>query len=487
VSKQATELRYAVRFRVVLKYFGQLCLVLAALTLMPLVMSVIFGDTRIGLRYGMVIGGLVALGVSLARLRPPTRVQANEGMVLVAMVFLFTPLVMAYPMMGVGLSFPDAFFEAVSGVTTTGLSTLATLDRAPSAFLFSRAWMQWYGGLGIVVLSLALVMQPGLVAKGLAVNEAEADDLVGGTKAHTRRVLKVYVALTVIGIIGSMLVGLGLFDAVLYTFAAVSTGGFAPHDQSLAAFGWPAQTWITLLCLAGAIPLTLYHRMFRHKRRVLVDVFQLLALVLAVAVVTLLLVASMRVRGGLSWTQALHQAPLLAVSAQSTAGFSAMPCSQLDPDSKLAVIFSMIVGGGVGSTAGGFKLLRLLIAVSVFRLIIVRTCLPRHAVIEPRLAGRRLQGDEIQAALLLIFLYVVVVAVSWLPFVAAGYDPLDSLFEVVSATGTVGLSVGITSADLPAHLKGVLCADMLMGRLEIIAWLVMLFPGTWFGKRMEMK
>jgi len=97
-----------------------------------------------------------------------------------------------------------------------------------------------------------------------------------------------------------------------------------------------------------------------------------------------------------------------------------------------------------------------------------------------------LQEDEIQAALLLIFLYVLVVAGSWLQFVATGYHPLDSLFEVVSATGTVGLSVGITSADLPAELKGVLCADMLMGRLEIIAWLVMLFPGTWFGKRMEL-
>jgi trk system potassium uptake protein TrkH len=485
VSKQATELRYAVRFRVVLKYFGQLCLVLAALTLVPLVMSVIFGDSRLSLRYGIVIGGLGALGGCLARLRAPTRVQPNEGMMLVALMFLFTPLVMAYPMTGFGLSFLDAFFEAVSAVTTTGLSTQATLVGVPAAFLFSRAWMQWYGGLGIVVLSLALVMQPGLLAKGLAANESEPDELVGSTKAHTRRVLKVYGALTVIGIGGSLLVGMGLFDAVLHTFAAVSTGGFAPRDDSLATFSWPAQAWITLLCFAGAIPLTLYHRIFWQKRRVAVDMFQLLAAAAAVAVVTLLLVASMRVRGGLPWAQALHQAPLLAVSAQSTAGFSSMPCSDLDPDSKLAVIFSMIVGGGAGSTAGGFKLLRLLIAFSVFRLIIVRTCLPRHAVIEPRLAGRRLQGDEIQEALLLIFLYVVVVAVSWLQFVATGYDPLDSLFEVVSATGTVGLSVGITSAELPAQLKGVLCADMLLGRLEIVAWLVLLFPGTWFGKRME--
>ncbi len=485
MSKQAIELRYAVRFRVVLKYFGLLCLVLAALTLVPLLMSVIFADFRISLRYGIVIGGLGALGGCLARLRTPASVQANEGMVLVALIFLFTPLAMAYPMMGFGLDFLDAFFEAVSGVTTTGLSTQATLVGTPSAFLFSRAWMQWYGGLGIVVLSLALVMQPGLLAKGLAVNEVEADDLIGGTRAHTRRVLSVYVVMTVIGIVGSLLVGLGRLDAVLYTFAAVSTGGFAPHDGSLATFDWPAQVWITLLCLAGAIPLTLYHRIFRQKRHMAVDSLQLLAVVIAVVVVTLLLVSSLRVRGGLSWAQVLHHAPLLAVSAQSTAGFSSMSCSQLDPESKLAVILAMIVGGGVGSTAGGFKLLRLLIAVSVFRLLIVRTCLPPHAVIEPRLAGRRLQGDEIQAALLLILLYGMVVAVSWLQFVAAGYNPVDSLFEVVSATGTVGLSAGITSADLSAPLKGVLCVDMLMGRLEIIAWLVMLFPGTWLGRRMK--
>ncbi len=209
MPKQATELRYAVRVRVVFKYFGQLCLVLAALTLVPLVMSVIFGDTPISLRYGIVIGGLVAFGAGLARLRAPSSVQANEGMVLVALMFLFTPLVMSYPMMGSGLGFLDAFFEAISGVTTTGLSTKATLVGAPPTFLFARAWMQWYGGLGIVVLSLALVMQPGLLAKGLAVTEAEADDLVGGTRAHARRVLNVYGVLTAFGIIGSLSVGVG--------------------------------------------------------------------------------------------------------------------------------------------------------------------------------------------------------------------------------------------------------------------------------------
>jgi len=485
VAKQAIELRYAVRFRVVFKYFGQLCLVLAALTLVPLVMSVIFGDATISLRYGIVIGGLAALGTSLARMRAPSWVQANEGMVLVALMFLFTPLVMSYPMMGSGLGFLDAFFEAISGVTTTGLSTKATLVGAPPTFLFARAWMQWYGGLGIVVFSLALVMQQGLAAKGLTVTETEADDLVGGTRAHARQVLKVYGFLTALGIIGSWSVGVGFIDAVQYTFAAVSTGGFAPNDGSLATLVWPAQVWITLLCLAGAIPLTFYHRMVMEKRRVTVDFLQPQAVVIASLVASLAMGAAMRLGGGMAWPQVLHHAPLLAFSAQTTAGFSSMSCAKLDAGSKLVLIFSMLVGGGTGSTAGGFKVLRLLIAASVFRLILLRTCLPKHAVIEPRLAGRRLQDEEIHGALLLIVLFVAVVALSWLPFVAMGYSPLDSLFEVVSATGTVGLSVGLTSTTLPVMLKGILCVDMLMGRLEIIAWLVILYPGTWFGRRME--
>lgn len=267
VAKQATELRYAVRLQVILKYFGQLCLVLTVLTLVPLIVSLVFGEWSISQRYAVVVCGLASLGWGTTRLRAPSRVQVNEGLVLVALMFLFTPFIMCYPLMSSGLSFPDALFEAVSAVTTTGLSTKATLVGAPKTFLFARAWMQWYGGLGIVVLSLALLLEPGLVAKGLAVSEAESDNLVGGTRSYARRVLKVYAVLTALGVIGSLAAGLGFFDALLYTFAAVSTGGFAPHDDSLASLNWLAQSWVTLLCLAGAIPLMLYHQRFKEMRR----------------------------------------------------------------------------------------------------------------------------------------------------------------------------------------------------------------------------
>jgi trk system potassium uptake protein TrkH len=140
----ATEFRHAVRFRVIFKYFGKLCLVLAVLTMVPLVMSLIFGERYISLRYAVVVCALANLGLGTARLRAPSSVQANEGMVLAALMFLFTPLAMCYPMMSSGLRFLDALFEAISGVTTTGLSTKATLVGAPATFLFTRVWMQWY-------------------------------------------------------------------------------------------------------------------------------------------------------------------------------------------------------------------------------------------------------------------------------------------------------------------------------------------------------
>jgi trk system potassium uptake protein len=486
VPKQAAGLSYAVRFSVLRKYFGQLCLVIAALTLLPLAVSLISGETHIAFRYAIVIVAMSGAGRFLGRMYAPREVQVNEAMVLVAFMFLFTPLVMSFPMMGSGLSFPDALFEAVSAATTTGLSTVKSLEGMPETFLFARAWMQWYGGLGIVVFSLALLFRPGKTTKRLAVTEAKEEDLVGGTKAHARRVLIVYAVLTGTGILLLLAVGVGYFDALLYTMASVSTGGFAPHDTSLAALGGPAiHVSVTFICLAGAIPLRLYYKLYKKRRRQTTDVLQLRGLLIMGGLVSLLLGVCMVSTEHFGWTQALHHAPILAFSAQTTAGFSSMDLSQLPPAAKLALIMSMAVGGGIGSTAGGFKILRLLMIISLLRALLRRACAAMHAVVEPRIAGRRMEETEIQEALLLVLLFVAIIALSWLPFLFMGYHPLDSLFDVVSATGTVGLSAGVVAAEMPVLLKAILCMDMLLGRLEILAWLVMAYPRTWIGRRLS--
>jgi trk system potassium uptake protein TrkH len=116
--------------------------------------------------------------------------------------------------------------------------------------------------------------------------------------------------------------------------------------------------------------------------------------------------------------------------------------------------------------------------------MIQRTCLPLNAVIKPQIGGHSLEGHEIEHALVLILLFLVIILLSWFLFVAYGYAPLDALFEVVSATATVGLTTSITGPDLPLFLKAVLCMDMLLGRLEAVALLLLLYPRTWIGRRM---
>ena len=489
MTQQASALQRAVRFRVILKYFGQLCLVLSASVLVPLSVSLIFGDTMVSIRYTVILIGVLAVGGILARLRAPAHVQANEGMILAAFFFLLSPLLAAYPMMLTLPNFLDAVFEGMSAVTTTGLSNLTRVEESSSTFLFARAWMQWFGGFGIVALSLAWVVQPGMAAKGLSVTETDADDLIGGTRIHAQRTLAVYTILTGLGILILWALGVNGFHSVLYAFAAISTGGFSPHHDSATGLGGPVQGALILICLMGAFPLAFYHQLYRHKIQKIrkirgIGFSQQIAVLLGGLIITVLLWACLSAQDMTTWTHSLQQASFLAFSAQTSAGFSNMSLADLDSASKLAMLLAMM-SGATGSTTGGFKVFRLLILLRLLQLVIVRTCLPKNAVTALQLEEKRVQDTDIIHALLIILAFLMVIALSWMPFVAMGYDPLDSLFEVISATGTVGLSVGITSPDLPSPLKIILCLDMLMGRLEVLAWFVLFYPRTWFGRRSE--
>jgi trk system potassium uptake protein TrkH len=485
--KQSRQLVYAVRLPVLLKYFGQYCLVLAALTLLPLIVALLDTSWLAAASYGVVFVATAGAGALLARRRVTAQVQTNEAMILVVGIFLFTSLAMVPPFTCEGLSVPDAWFEAISACTTTGLTTTVNLEERSMSFRFTRAWMQWYGGLGIVVFSVALIVSPGLTARRLMLVGVDQDSVVGNTRVHARRALAIYGLLTIVAIAVLFVASGSLFDAVTYACAAVSTGGFAPHAESLSGMpgGWIAWFLTMLICLGGAVPLVLYERAFRGGWIEAVRSPQLYALLVCVVVTSAVIFLCLwRLQAMSVWT-AVRQAPLLGISAQSTAGFSTIEVQQLHGTTKLVLILAMFIGGGLGSSAGGVKVWRLLVFWRLLRLLITRTGSPPHAVLEARLGGHRLDNAEITETCLIIGLFVGVIFLSWTPFVVAGYDSLDALFEVVSATGTVGLSTGITSPELPVLLKFVLGCDMLLGRVEIFAFLVAIHPRSWFGSRSE--
>lgn len=482
MSTSGHELFFAVRPRLIGHYFAQFCLIIAGLNLVTLAVALASATWQVSLSHLLIIVALVSVWLMLRRVKVDADIQMNEAMVLVALVFLSVAFIMTVPLLVAGIPFMDALFETTSAITATGLSTLPSLDGQPLIFSFSRAWMQWYGGLGIVVFSLALVIRPGRSALRLASLD-EPEDWVGGTRLHARRVLEIYCLLTLAGIILWLLFGGSLRNAVLYILPAIATGGFTPTAGSLADLPYARLAWLTtFFTIVGTLPLMLYHQAWRNGLRSLLENLEVRLLFILILSFTALMCLALWANG-YAWSEALQHAALMVVSAQTTAGFSSLETGSLDNVSKLLLIFAMGIGGGVGSTAGGIKLLRLLVLISLLRHLVHTLCVPANTVIEQKLGKRVIDPSEARNALMIILLFVGVILLSWLAFVAYGYAPLDALFEVVSATATAGLSTGIATQALPAVLKSVLCVDMFLGRLECVAWLIFFYHRTWIGRK----
>ena len=481
-TRSDSTLMVAARPLVVFRYLGQLLLVLAALAAVPLGAALVLGEHAFAWRLGLVLALVLGASLPLSRLPPPRQVQWNEALAVAALAFVIAPLVMVYPLTAHGLAPLDAWFEAVSGVTTTGLSTLGSVEGLPPLFLFTRAWMQWYGGLGIAVLSVALIMRHHASTKRLLESAGE-EAIAASAETHARRLLAVYLLLTLGGGLLVWAAQGDIFVAAIHTLAAISTGGFSGFDDSLAGMPVLARSAVISVSMLGAVALPLYYYAWHQGPELMLRDPEVRALAAMTLLVSTALAVLLHGPQGLSWWEAVGQGLLLGASAQSTTGFSALDLGGLDPATKLVLILSMVTGGCSGSTAGGIKLVRLLILLRLIQLVLRRTAAPARAVMRMHLGGERVEQDSIVNALLLLGLWMLVIAASWLPFLLQGHDPLSALFEVVSATSTVGLSSGITGQSLAPHLKLVLGLDMLFGRVEIIALLVVLYPPTWLGRR----
>jgi len=471
-----------VRYSVLGCYLGRIGLVIIVLRVLPILVACAVGDWSFVVEQLAVSVGLLLICLLLIRLQVPEGIRNNEVMVISATSFVLAAVLEAIPLIGQGLTGLDAFFEAVSGVTTTGLSTMTGLQHYSSSVLFARAWMQWYGGLGVVVFSIALLfLDRGLAARRLAMGDiSDNRDILGSARSHSLKLLLIYSSLTALMIGVLVLAGAEPLSAVTHALSAISTGGFSIYDASLGAVSpWLLQLLIMACGVLGALSLPFYYRLFRDGCRELSFNPEALALsVLMLLIVGLLFMCSDDQIGEV--VDRARYAVIMGLSAQTTTGFANVDVSTVNDASKLVMIISMAIGGSIGSTAGGVKVFRLLVVLRLLQLFVQRTALPAHAVLTKRVTGDCLEADEIEKVLLLILISMGTVVLSWLPFLLAGYAPLDALFEVVSACSTTGLSAGITRVALEPALKVILIADMLLGRVEFLAFLVFLYPRTWF-------
>ncbi|MBK1617503.1 Trk-type K+ transporter membrane component [Lamprobacter modestohalophilus] len=490
-------LMHAARVRVVAAMLAQLMMMLGLLTLLPAGVALGLGSGPLYQRLGFVALALCALGLLLLRL-PGVDLQRidlqwNEALAVTALAFLLAAASMVWPMMAAGISPLDALLETASAVTTTGLTVLRGVEEIDPALLFLRAWMQWYGGLGIAVLTVALIMRHHASARRLIETTGERLSSASA-RQHARTVFIVYVLLSGLALAAAWAAGTAPFDALLYALASVATGGFAPADASLAPLPVAAVAVLTTVCLLSAVTLPLYARIPSQGLGVLWRDEEVRALLAATLLTTLLLMllwiwqqgpgASMS--PGMDWQTALGHSVALGVSAQTTTGFSTLEMTALSPAAQLVLMLSMTIGGCTGSAAGGLKLVRLLVLLRLVQLALRRTAIGERAVLHARVDGHILQPDMITGALQLLSLWLALLLLSWLLFLSYGYAPLPSLFEVVSAIANAGLSTGLTGTDLEPALKAVLIGDMLFGRVEILAMLVLFYPPTWIARRRKL-
>jgi trk system potassium uptake protein TrkH len=475
-------LSFAVRPRVLARLTGRVALLLTGINAPLVLVSLIDQEWAGAGAHAAVLAVLVGLWVVLSRGKAAAVPQTNEAMVLSALAFGLGSAALALPWWAEGVPFIDALFEGVSAVTTTGLSTLDSVENKPWSFLFARAWGQWSGGLMIVLLALFLTLERGAVAGRWLSYQLTAEEVMLGSRAWMRTMAMVYSGITVVTIVAFLAVGLDPWNALLHGLTTVCGGGFAADDASIGGIGGRGVQAVAMIGgVFGAVSFLIWPQLRKGRWREVLGAPELRAFATLCIAGSIVLFGTMTLLSGLPWRETLWDAFLMSLSCQTTTGFSTLDLGPLDPVSKVVMTVQMLLGGDTASAAGGIKMFRLIAMLRLAQGAIARTALAPHAVIPTR-AG---EADLIRGTATVVTLFALMLLLSWSTFLGAGIDPVDALYDCASALSICGASVGVASHGLAWPLKLVLTVVMLVGRLEIVAVLVLFYPRTWIGRRQD--
>ena len=470
-------------------------LALAAAMLLPAGVDALTGDPD---WRAFLIGSGVTF-VCAAALTHVTRCRLSGGLTL-RQAFLLTPVawttIALFGAIPLYISdyaqlrdhFTNAFFESVSGLTTTGATVIVGLDDAPRGILLWRALLQWLGGIGIIGVAISIL--PALGVGGMQLFRTESSDRSEKVMPRVREIatgiVLIYAALTVACALAYWLVAMTPFDAVAHALTTVSTAGFSTSDISMARWNSPALHWIaTVFMLSGAVPFVLYLRLFQGQQDALRDsqvrflAMLLAALIIAVAA-WLILVA------GHGFADALRLAAFNVVSVVTTTGYATADYT-LWGNLMVGLFFGlMFVGGCTGSTTGGMKIFRFQVMIRMLQSQFLRLLYPRGVF--PRVyAGRLLPDDVIGSVVVFFSLYFICYSALTVALMAFDLDFLTSASAAVSALSNIGPGLGPiigpagNFATLPDASKWLLCFGMLLGRLELFTVLILFFPQFWRG------
>lgn len=474
---------------------GMVLIATAFMMLFPMLVDLYYGDSDwrafcIASALSAIIGAVMTFSTRGAL---KSGLTLRQAFILTPMSWFSVALVSALPFYLssygiVSFSFADAFFEAVSGITTTGATVLSGLDSAPPGMLLWRGLLQWMGGIGIIASAITIL--PALGIGGMQLFRTESSDrsdkALPQIRQITTTIIGIYLGLTVIAILTYWLLGMRLFDAVVHGLTSISTGGYSTSDASFG--GWEAngiQWFAVLFMLVGSMPFVLFVRAFAGEFRALFD-RQVVTLLGFLAVVIGGLGSWLALTGQYGVEAAFRHAAFNVVSVISTTGYASADYSVWG-NAAIGLFFGLtFIGGCTGSTSGGIKIFRFEVMAIMLRTHFMRLLYPRGVF--PRAYGQRRLDEEVVGSVVAFFaVFFCCYALLSILLMAVGLDFLTSLSGAATALSNVGPGLGDVIGPvgnfgpLPDSAKWLLSFGMMLGRLELFTILILFVPRFWRG------
>ncbi len=476
--------------KAVLKTVAILLMIVAGFMIFPTVFALYYGETEslkaFAISMGIVTSVAGGLYILLGKEHTKT-LNAKSGFLMVTLSWSLASLFGALPfyISGAIPCFADAYFETISGFSTTGASILTAIEPLPRSILFWRSLTHWLGGMGIVVLTVAIL--PILGIGGLQLLKAEAPgptvDKITSRITETAKILwLIYLGMTVIETVLLMFCGMDLFDALTHTFGTLATGGFSTKNSSVGAFNSAAVDWIiTIFMVLAGINFTMHYRILTGKIEGLKRDTELKAYLAIFFISTLLITINLWGSVYDSISEALRYAGFQAASILTTTGYATTDYEKWPYFSQIILFVLMFVGGCSGSTGGGIKVIRI---VTLFKKAFneMKFLIHPRGIFVLKISGNPVKKNVAYAISGFFFLYVLMLLFTTLVVSAAETDPLTAFTTALATVGNIGPGFGLIGpaenyAFYPPAIKWFLSFAMLVGRLELYTVLVLFTPG----------
>ena len=479
------------RIKIVLHYLGLLVATLGIFMLLPLGFSLFYGEPDY-LAFAISIGISVASGLLLWRFTPVKvkRLGRREAIMIVAGGWVLASAfgTLPYVLAGTFPSYLDAYFETMSGFTTTGATVLASIESQPHGILLWRSLTQWLGGMGIITLFVALFPTLGIGAAHLVEAEMpgpQAERLTARFRDTAKALWLLYLGFSVLEVLLLWLAKMPVFDALAITFSTMPTGGFTPTTLSIGSYNSLfVELIVTFFMIVAGINFGLYY-FFLWKRRpgrlFSNSEFRLYITLLIGA--CLLVVLNLINSAGLSISEAFRYSSFQVVSVMTTTGFVTANFDVWPAFARSALLILMVIGASAGSTGGALKVIRLLVLFKYAYRRILLFFNPR-AIIPLKVGGNTLPEGVVAVIIGMGILYFAILIVASLLMSALGLDHVTALSSVAATLGNVGPGLGLVGPTasylwIPPLGKVILIVCMLVGRLELFTVLVLFTPSFW--------